>query len=307
MTSPIPDPPATGQNVWSPEQQQAFAWREIYGRSDTTSLVQQHRLHLALEWIDSLPLPRDDAALDAGCGAGMMAIELARRGAVVAAIDASLPMLVEARRWSREEGWLERINVSAGDIQALPLQDASFRLVVALGVVPWARHPSEALREMHRVLEPGGFLVVSATNRWGLSLLLDPHPLRNPLFEPIRWLVRALVPGARRQLARRTAITAHSPAEFDRLLASVGLERMRGRTYGFGPLTFFQRRFIPERAALALHRTLQKLADRGVPGLRSLGVQYLVLCRRRSASEASGSSSRLPRLKGSLPKPDRAS
>jgi 2-polyprenyl-3-methyl-5-hydroxy-6-metoxy-1,4-benzoquinol methylase len=80
VTLPVGESHDAGTTRWSPEQQQAYAWREVYGQTDVASLVQQHRLRLALEWIDSLALPEEWSALDAGCGAGAMAIEMSRRG-----------------------------------------------------------------------------------------------------------------------------------------------------------------------------------------------------------------------------------
>jgi ubiquinone/menaquinone biosynthesis C-methylase UbiE len=279
LTLPPGDSHDAGTTRWSPEQQQAYAWREVYSQTDVTSLVQQHRLRLALEWIDSLGLPEEWSALDAGCGAGAMAIEMSRRGAVVSAVDISIPMLIEARSWSGEGAARRRVSFGAGDVQALPFRDESFRLVVALGVVPWASHPRAALLEMGRVLEPEGFLVVSATNRWSLIRLLDPHPLRNPLLDPIRRLAEALLPAV--VTPRRERITIHSLEGFDRLLRATALEPLRSRSYGFGPLTLFRRPLLPERMAVSVHRRLQTLADHDIPGLRSLGSQYLVLCKKQ--------------------------
>jgi len=213
-----------------------------------------------------------------------MAIEMSRRGAVVSAVDISIPMLIEARSWSGEGTARGRVSFGAGDVQALPFRDGSFRLVVALGVVPWASHPRAALLEMGRVLEPEGFLVVSATNRWSLTRVLDPHPLRNPLLDPIRRLAKALLP---KLVTGRERITIHSLEEFDRLLRATALEPLRSRSYGFGPLTLFQRPLLPERMAVGVHRRLQMLADRDIPGLRSLGSQYLVLCKKQRPRSSS--------------------
>jgi hypothetical protein len=81
--------------------------------------------------------------------------------------------------------------------------------------------------------------------------------------------------------ARRERITIHSLEGFDRLLRATALEPLRRRSYGFGPLTLFQRPILPERMGVSVHHRLQTLADRDVPGLRSLGSQYLVLCKKQ--------------------------
>jgi SAM-dependent methyltransferase len=188
-------------------------------------------------------------------------------------------------QWSGEGAARRRVSFGAGDVQALPFRDESFRLVVALGVVPWVSHPRTALLEMGRVLEPEGFLVVSATNRWSLIRLLDPHPLRNPLLDLIRRLAEALLPAV--VTARRERITIHSLEGLDRLLRAAALESLRSRSDGFGPLTLFQRPILPETMAVSVHRRLQTLADHDIPGLRSLGSQYLVLCKRQRPRSSS--------------------
>jgi ubiquinone/menaquinone biosynthesis C-methylase UbiE len=66
-------------------------------------------------------------------------------------------MLIEARSWSSERAARKRVSFGGGDVQALPFRDESFRLVVALGVVPWVSNPRAALLEMGRVLEPGAY------------------------------------------------------------------------------------------------------------------------------------------------------
>jgi len=277
---PQPSKEAPGPTL-TPEEQQALAWREIYDRRDPVSVVQQYRLALALEWIDSLGLEPGETVLDAGCGSGIPTIELARRGGRVTAVDVSPAMLVDTRWMADEAAYSDRVRTCVGDVQALPFGDGTFGLVVALGLVPWAERPLRALAEMHRVLRPGGFAVVSATNRWSLVRVLDPHPLRNPLLAPIGKFVRDLWP-SRRNRGPGEAITVHGTREFDRLLTGTGFESVQARTYGFGPFTMFQRPLLPDRQAIALHAWLQRLADRGVTGLRTMGTQYLVLCRRRA-------------------------
>jgi hypothetical protein len=75
-------------------------------------------------------------------------------------------------------------------------------------------------------------------------------------------------------------ITAHRPAEFDRILARSGLRPLARSTLGFGPFTLLGLPVLPKRLGLRVNGWLQELADRGVPFLRSAGSQYLVLASR---------------------------
>jgi ubiquinone/menaquinone biosynthesis C-methylase UbiE len=97
--------------------------------------------------------------LDVCCGTGRYAIRLAQAGARVSAIDASEEMSAIARG-KRDELGLE-VDLRLGEMACLPFDSASFDLVVcalALCHVPDLGLP---IKEMARVLRPGGRLVVS--------------------------------------------------------------------------------------------------------------------------------------------------
>ena len=95
-------------------------------------------------------------ALDAGMGPGRLAAELARRGWSVSGVDASAEMVAAARARLPEAA----ARLHAAPIEALPFADRAFDLVTATGVLEYARLDA-ALRELVRVLRPGGRLVVS--------------------------------------------------------------------------------------------------------------------------------------------------
>ena len=69
----------------------------------------------------------------------------------------------------------------------------------------------------------------------------------------------------------------HSPGEFDRALSRAGLLKVCGRTLGFGPFSFLGCPLLPAAVGVCLHHRLQRLADRGVPLIRSTGAQYIVV------------------------------
>jgi SAM-dependent methyltransferase len=149
--------------------------------------------------------------------------------------------------------------------------------VIALGLIPWLHSPADALAEMARVLQPGGFLLMSSDNRLRLSHLLDPLqlPFLNPLKSLVRRIARALGHDRPRSLA--SLVTYGTLA---RLLSSVGFVPLRRQTFGFGPFTAFRRPLLSDAAGMRLHLRLQALADRGVPLLRATGAQDLVLAQR---------------------------
>jgi ubiquinone biosynthesis O-methyltransferase len=97
--------------------------------------------------------------LDVGCGDGAYSIEAAKRGAVVTGIDTSVEMLAAARRRAEEAG--VRIAFVEGDARKVPFADGSFDIVLAVTVLCFVRDADLAVREMTRVLVPGGHLVLA--------------------------------------------------------------------------------------------------------------------------------------------------
>jgi len=100
-----------------------------------------------------------DAVLDACCGTGDLAIAARAAGGEVTGLDFSEPMLERARRKAPELRWVE------GDLLGLPFADASFDAATVGFGVRNVDDLSAALRELRRVLRPGGGLAVLEITR----------------------------------------------------------------------------------------------------------------------------------------------
>lgn len=261
--------------------QQYFAseapyWKDVYQSSDIFSTIIQRRHAIALAWIDRLALAPMTPVLEVGCGAGLLSVALCQRNLAVQAVDPVPAMVAQARRCAAGAGLGGHLRVDVGDAHALGFETATFQLVTALGVLPWLHSPGQAVREMARVLKPGGWLIISADNWARLIVLLDPA--RNPLLNPLKRTVKRALLGARALEGCRPRADRH--ADVDRMLRPAGLSVVDRTTCGFGPLTIVWQRFLPNRLELAMERRLQALADRRVPGIRSLGWHSLVLAKR---------------------------
>ncbi len=100
-------------------------------------------------------LPSGARVLDAGCGTGRVAVELARRGYAVTGVDSDPSMLAVARERAQELPW------HLQDLVALE-DESAYDLVVAAGNVMVFLTPGtgpEVLRRLRRALRPGGLLV----------------------------------------------------------------------------------------------------------------------------------------------------
>lgn len=108
--------------------------------------------------VDALRLSPSDRALDAACGTGVVAREMARRLAAagqVVGLDRNEAMLAVARRLSPGIAW------QGGRAEALPFPDAAFDAVACQFALMFFEDRHAALRELWRVLRPGGRLAVA--------------------------------------------------------------------------------------------------------------------------------------------------
>jgi ubiquinone/menaquinone biosynthesis C-methylase UbiE len=105
--------------------------------------------------------------LDLGCGAGRHAFEAARRGAKVVALDmdsAELKQVTAIAAAMAEAGELQlpaSITTSVGDATQMPFADGSFDIVIAAEVMEHIPADQVAIREVARVLRPGGVAAVT--------------------------------------------------------------------------------------------------------------------------------------------------
>jgi SAM-dependent methyltransferase len=123
-----------------------------------------------------LGLRPGERILDLGCGGGRHAFESFRRGARVVALDADagevagvagmLAMMADAGEAGEEASG----GVVRGDALALPFRDGSFDRVIAAEVLEHIPDDRAAMRELARVVRPGGVLAVTVP-RFGPELI----------------------------------------------------------------------------------------------------------------------------------------
>ena len=103
------------------------------------------------------PAP-DDRVLDVATGTGLVARELVRRsGCRVVGLDQSEEMLVRARALTAADPTLaDRISYEAGEAERLPYPDGEFDHVTFTYLLRYVDEPAAVLRELARVLKPGG-------------------------------------------------------------------------------------------------------------------------------------------------------
>ena len=166
-----------------------------------------------------------DRVLDACCGTGDLALEAVRSGGAVVGLDFSERMLERARRKAPELDWLQ------GDLLALPFDDASFdAATVGFGVRNVEDIPA-GLRELRRVLRPGGRVgVLEITRPTGF-----PRHFYGIWFDRIVPLLGRVLPGGAAYTYLPASVRRFpGPEDLSRALEEAGFARVRFRLFAGG-------------------------------------------------------------------------
>ncbi len=132
----------------------------IYDEMRKDCYVEALRDILASRFVPSM----GSVVADIGTGTGYLAKKLAEYDTTVNAIDSSSAML-EVAKHGFTENELKRINLIEGDAHDLPLPDESQDLVYANLLIHHLLEPSLAIKEMRRVLKPGGKVIITDIDR----------------------------------------------------------------------------------------------------------------------------------------------
>lgn len=151
---------------------------EFYDRSadrwwDETSLVYalNHLNQPRFEYFDRyLKNWQDIRVLDVGCGGGFSCEWMARRGAIVAGVDQSAACIQSAKSHALSHALT--IEYQQGFAENLPYPDSSFDCVVCVDVLEHVAHLEQTIKEIFRVLKPGGIFFFDTVNRTFKSKLM---------------------------------------------------------------------------------------------------------------------------------------
>ncbi len=118
-------------------------------------------------------------AADIGAGTGFMTEGLLQRGLAVLAVDQSAEMLEVLRS---KFGTLQELDCRQGESEQLPVEEGEVDYVFANMYLHHVESPSATIREMVRILKPGGRLVITDLDTHAHAFLLTEHHDRWPGF-----------------------------------------------------------------------------------------------------------------------------
>ncbi|SEN04968.1 Methyltransferase domain-containing protein [Nonomuraea pusilla] len=152
----------------------AFLLGGLYTLASATSYLYTTRWGKFVVWEGELArLNGGERVLDLGCGRGAVLLLAARRlvagGSATGidlwrSVDQSGNDEAVTRANAAAEGVADRVELVTGDLRELPFEDASYDVVVsslAIHNIPRSEDRAQAVREAHRVLRPGGLMLVA--------------------------------------------------------------------------------------------------------------------------------------------------
>lgn len=177
---------------------------------------------LRLDWIAALsPLPRS-TVLDVGCGGGILAEAMARRGADVTGIDLARAPLAVATLHAREAGAAVRYLATSAE-ELATRQAARYDVVTCMEMLEHVPRPAETIAACAALVKPGGWVFFSTINRTPLSWLVA--------IVGAEWVLRLLPRGTHqwRRFIRPAELVAQAQGQ--------GLVLEDARGLGYNPFT----------------------------------------------------------------------
>jgi ubiquinone/menaquinone biosynthesis C-methylase UbiE len=164
--------------------------------------MEEHHGSIARQTIERMKLAPGDTALDLGCGAGWASRLIAKQVApsLVIGVDVSDQMIARATAASAN---IENLRFFTGLAEELPLDDCSIVKVLSIESFYYYADQEKALRELFRVIAPGGQIFIL------INLYKENH-------YSLRWVDALSVP-----------VQVHSEAEYLVMLTEAGFDRAR--------------------------------------------------------------------------------
>jgi len=154
-----------------PARESQGYWDDVWASSGNQGSYAgvESRMERALDKVgyfiqNGFPLKQGSRVLEAGCGDGMILLSMMRLVEIQGyGLDFSTNARARAEDLMAHEG--NRFEFVHGRLDGLPFEDDHFDLAVCLGVIEHVPDPTEQIRELHRVMKPGGHLVMMTPNR----------------------------------------------------------------------------------------------------------------------------------------------
>lgn len=161
---------------WNSDQ--IVKWDKQYDEWDSQTVRSlNRRLDKVLKFVDDINLPKGAKALELGYGAGQTALKIGQRGYEVHGVDLSEKFVAIATTRCQKEDPTGKYDFKIGNIESrLEYEDETFDLVVISGVLHYLYDYEACIKEVYRVLKPGGHLIIAQRTAYALNHFLSVRP-----------------------------------------------------------------------------------------------------------------------------------
>jgi SAM-dependent methyltransferase len=205
----------------------------------TLYLKRQYRLRwrrdVVQEFVGDAPIGR---VIDIGCGDGSLARPVLDRCEHLTLVDTSEAMLESARRGVPEQ-FLSKVEFVHADVNAVELPEASFDLVMCIGLLAHVDDADATLDRVARLVRPGGMLIIEHTDaQHPVGWFLVQYSRARSRIKPDRYAWNALDSGHILARCAASGLTLRSeyrfglPFRLDRLLTDQSMYRLGRRVFG---------------------------------------------------------------------------
>jgi ubiquinone/menaquinone biosynthesis C-methylase UbiE len=246
-------------------------WREVYADSfdenkTFLSIEMIERKKAVLAFVNQYAGKQRLSVLDVGCGSGVIMKEILERGHSVTGMDITQAMLEQAK--STVGQYLpDSANCILGDVENIPAKDGSFDAVLSVGVLQYLHDDHRGVSEISRVVKDGGLVIITLPNIFRVGNFLDPYYFFVRAIQYLRY---------KSPFRKVKIIEARSSNDFNLNDTFVnrryyfgqlsGLFRLHCLSkvdlagIGFGPITFWLKKLLPDPLSIRISRFIQRMS-----------------------------------------------
>jgi 2-polyprenyl-3-methyl-5-hydroxy-6-metoxy-1,4-benzoquinol methylase len=220
----------------------AESWKNLYHNlNKANDIVLFNRKNISVAFLCKYLKP-GSKVLDAGCGAGIAAIDLVEKGYFVHGIDIS-PKMIELckQNFSQKGITTAKYLFSVGDLIDINFSSNSFDAVMALGFLEYQKDEHKALEIFKKIIRPGGILVCSGPAKIRISNFFGLGELLNRRYKLV-------------------SINRYSLSRFKILLESNGFTLIDHKQHGYASFIILNK-LIGSRGEILLYRVLTKISS----------------------------------------------
>lgn len=167
--------------------------------------------------------------LDIGCGPAVLTLELLNKGFEVWGMDLSEEVIEEACKKIGKTELSSSAHFTVGNIESLDFADEYFDMVICAGVFSYLDDVTQAIKEIYRVLKPGGIAIITVPNRRDVYICI-----RSLLLTFLRpFITEQNTLFGRKITIRRFKYTRYRPGLLDKLVLKNKFEKIDFAHYHF--------------------------------------------------------------------------